>query len=147
MPSEREAGNDVDTPTYLANHEAVVDFYGYWPSFHDAKVCSYRPPQSEDQSLAVTLHTWEMTNAVDDQGYFVLRRHALISFVFAGVHDMHIDCFAADNILFEMTCTKTGDGSAFQVKLDSIMDMSGSFVAQAGSVVAVVPCTADERPL
>jgi hypothetical protein len=133
----------MDIPTYILNHKAVVDFYGYWPSFHDAKVPVYVAPTPDGQSLGFTLHTWEMTAEVDAKGFFVLRKHALVSFRFDGVHDSEMDAFASKNILFGMELFPDSDGLSFRVVLDSVMDMSGSFSARKGEVVSVIPCTSD----
>ena len=29
-------------PTYLRNHQAVINAFGYWPDFHDSPVLSFR---------------------------------------------------------------------------------------------------------
>jgi hypothetical protein len=92
----------MDVPTYISNHQAVVDLYGHWPSFHDANVVAYIPQTPETQSLGFTLHTWQMTDELDDRGFFILRKHALVSFRFNGIYDSEMDTFAAKNILFGM---------------------------------------------
>src|SRR5436190_16808828 len=60
----------MDVPTFIQNHEAVVEFLGCWPSFHDAQVICYEAAQD---SISLTIHGWLMTAEVDPQGYFVLR--------------------------------------------------------------------------
>ena len=35
----------MDVPTYILNHKAVVEFFGRWPSFHDAEVPAYEAPR------------------------------------------------------------------------------------------------------
>jgi hypothetical protein len=131
----------MDVPTYILNHKAVVDLYGHWPSFHDAEVPVYVAPTPESQTLGFTLHTWQMTDEIDAKGFFVLRKHALVSFRFDGIYDLEMDAFASQNILFGMDLIPDSDGSSFRVVLDSVMDMSGSFSAHKGEVVSVVPCT------
>jgi hypothetical protein len=133
----------MDTPTYILNHKAVVDFYGHWLSFHDATVPIYIPPTPESLSLAFTIHTWQMTDEVDAKGYFVLQKHALVSFRFDGVFDVEMAAFDAGNILFGIEFSPNSDGSFFRVVLDSVMDKSGSFSARKGEVVSVIPCTPD----
>ena len=39
------------------------DWFGYWPSFHDAEVILLHLNRSDASTLAV--HTWEMTKEVD----------------------------------------------------------------------------------
>ena len=137
----------MEIPTFIQNHEAVVNFYGYWPSFHDANVPSYRPPTPSDPSLEVTMHTWQMTNEVDPKGFFILRKHALVTLRFNGVDNLQMDSFAAGNILFGLTITKADGDERFSVEFDSVMEMSGTFIAMAGMVVSVVPCASDGTPV
>ena len=85
----------MDVPTFIQNHAAVVDFFGCWPSFHDAQVISYEPAPD---SVKLTIHGWLMTDEVDAKGYFVLRNHALVTFRFSDLHDVQMDAFKA-NIL------------------------------------------------
>jgi len=133
----------MDVPTYILNHQAVVDLYGRWPMFHDAKVSNYVAPTQESQSLAITVHTWQMTDKADANGYFVLEKHALVSFRFDAIFDVEMVAFDADNILFGIELFPSSDSSSFRVVLDSVMDKSGSFSARRGEVVSVIPCTSD----
>src|SRR5436190_20023207 len=103
----------MDVPTYILNHKAVVDFFEGWPSFHDAKVPTYDGPGTHADWLSFTLHTWIMTNEVDAKGLFVLRNHALVSFRFDGIHDVKMDDFASNNILFGLELFPSSDGSLF----------------------------------
>ena len=133
----------MEIPTYILNHKAVVDFYGHWPSFHDAKVSDYVAPTQGSQSLVLTVHTWQMTDKVDAKGYFVLEKHALVSFSFDSIFDIEMAAFDADNILFAIEFFPSIDCSSFRIVLDSVMDKSGSFSARRGEVTSVIPCTPD----
>ena len=86
-----------------------------------------------------------MTDEVDAKGYFILRKHALVSFRFDGVHDSEMDSFASRNILFGMDFLPDSDSSSLRVVVDSVMDMSGSFSAGMGEVVSIIPCTSDGK--
>ena len=134
----------METPTYILNHKAVVDIYGEWLLFHDSKVQAYVPPTPESQSLAFTIHTWQMTDEVDAKGFFVLQNHTLVSFRFDGLFDVSMNAFGTHNILFGIEFFPSTDNSSFRVVLNSVMDKSGSFSARKGEVVSVIPCTPDE---
>lgn len=133
----------MDIPTYLTNHQLVVAFFGYWPGFHDAEVAAYTGLTSEANSLRFTLHTWEMTSEIDAKGYFVLTKHALVEFEFNGVRDAEMDAFSSDNILFGLGLNQDADSCRIYVELDSVMDKSGSFTANSGAVLSIMPCTPD----
>jgi hypothetical protein len=137
-----EAASRVQAPSHIQNHQAVVDFFGRWPSFHDANAVAYEM-DSGTGSIRLTLHTWLMTNEVDANGYFVLRNHALVSFRFHDLHDVQMDAFGAGNILYGLAISPCSDPALFHVELESVMDMSGSFSARSGEVVSVIPCTSD----
>ena len=137
----------MEAPTFLNNYQALLDHFGYWPSFHDANVISYAGPTAECQTVDLTLHTWEMTSEVDAKGYYVLRKHALVAFRFAGVHDASLERFDSGNILFGMDITPAGDADSIHVELDSVMDMSGDFSATSGEIIYVVPCTSDAKAI
>jgi hypothetical protein len=44
------------TPSYLRNNEAVVEAFGYWPSFQDAPVLAFRFTQEAGGEVEMTLH-------------------------------------------------------------------------------------------
>lgn len=135
----------MDIPAYILNHQSVVDLYGRWPSFHDANVLEYTAPDAKSQSLGFTLHTWQMTNEVDAKGFYVLRKHALVSFRFQQIYDVSMEKFRSGNILFEMQLISDAASSSFRVELNSVMDMSGSFSARSGEVISVIPCTSSGK--
>lgn len=137
----------MTAPDYIDNHSAVVDFCGYWPSFHDAKVRAYKRPTAKDPSLSFTLHTWRMRDQVDPKGFFVLKDHSLVSFHFDGLSEVDMDLFQSGNILFGVAFHLLDDSALFRVELDSVMDMSGSFAASAGRVVSILPCDSDGKPV
>jgi hypothetical protein len=137
----------VEAPTFIRNHQALSDHFGYWPSFHDANVISYTGPTADRQTVDLVLHTWEMTSEVDTKGYYVLQKHVLITFRFAGVHAASLERFDSANILFGLNITRASDADSFHVELDSVMDMSGDFSATAGEVVSLTPCTSEGKAI
>jgi hypothetical protein len=137
----------MEAPTFLDNYQALLDHFGYWPSFHDANVMSYTGPTSESQTVDLVLHTFEMTSEVDAKGFYVLHKHVLVTLHFAGVHDASLERFDSGNILFGLDITRPGDKSSFRVALDSVMDMSGDFSAASAAIVSVVPCTSDGKAI
>ena len=61
----------------------LEEWFGYWPSFHDAEIVSLHLNRRGSSSLRV--HTWEMTKEIDDKGYYVLAKHIVVEFVFEAV--------------------------------------------------------------
>ena len=136
----------MTAPAYIAKYQSVIDHFGRWPSFHDANVVDYQAPSSDGGSLEFTLHAWTMTQEVDSKGFFVLKDHALVTLRFEELSDLKMEEFRSGNILFGMVFSQLAGSPAFQVELDSVMDMSGSFTALKGEVISVVVCTPDAKP-
>ena len=58
----------MQAPSYLRNTRAVVEAFGYWPSFHDAAVVDIRYDPDGGGVVGLTLHGWEITREVDERG-------------------------------------------------------------------------------
>lgn len=57
---------------------SVVEWFGYWPTFHDAEVLSILLDRWGVSK--VKIHVWERTREVDDRGYYMSRKHAFVTF-------------------------------------------------------------------
>lgn len=139
------------TPTYLQNTGPVVKAFGYWPSFHDSPVVAFHLDRGGHGSVEFTLHGWEMTAEVDERGFFKLIKHHLVRFAFRGITDVDLDRFTSmGNILFGLRFSSAEEFAAarkFSVDLDLAMggDLCGSFAADSGQVLEVVPCDGEGR--
>jgi hypothetical protein len=60
----------------LDGAKAVVDWFGYIPSFHDASMSKFELGNGNAQ---LALQAFRMTDRTDENGYFVLDRHALVT--------------------------------------------------------------------
>ena len=132
-------------PAYLRNHEAVIRAFGYWPSFHDACVVGFLRDMTPPARVELVIHGWEMTNEVDDRGYFKLIKHHLVRFQFEGISNAELDQFTSGNILFGMDFSAPDEFTSkgvFEVRMDSAIgcEFSAAFCARAGEVSEVVPC-------
>ncbi len=143
------------TPTYLAGYRTVLDAFGYWPSFHDAKVRSFEYSEVPPGKVEFVVHGFEMTSEVDAGGYFKLVKHHLVRFTFDGISDVELEPFAKGFAEFGQILGYLGfplpdgsnEASGFRVLLDSVMEGDGSFTAKAGAVLEVVPCNSDGERL
>lgn len=137
----------TSVPSYVRNTQAVLEAFGYWPSFHDAPVVDFR--YKPEGAVDFILHGWEMTADVDERGYFKLIKHHLVEFAFQEVSDADLERFTSmGNILFGLEFSTPEEFAAagrFRVLLDSAMggDLCGSFCARSGEVLAVIPCDKD----
>jgi hypothetical protein len=136
-------------PPYLRNGNAVVDAFGYWPSFHDALVIGFGYEPDGGGLIRFTLYCWEMTAEVDERGYFGRTKHHRVEFVFLGVSEPDLEHFTSmGNVLDILEFSSSEEFEAdgiFRVGLESAMggDLCGSFRARNGEVLSVVACDED----
>jgi len=96
----------------VVNHNLITDWFGRWPSFHDAEVLSMyldrRPlEKGRGPSLVICLHAFEMTSEVDDRGYYKSDKHAIITLEFDGVEEIALDDFNCQNVIWQLNLEDT----------------------------------------
>ncbi|HEY7405663.1 MAG TPA: Imm50 family immunity protein [Candidatus Angelobacter sp.] len=88
----------------IKKSQLLTDIFGYWPSFHDAEVNSIELQRAQDGSdhptLRARIYVFEMTREVDDRGFYVLKNHTLVTFLFRGVDESQIKSFNHQNVLW-----------------------------------------------
>jgi len=85
--------------------EQIIDWFGYWPSFHDAEIHWIKlqrgiPGQSNGSSAELLIHTYEITEDKDERGFLDLRKHCLIHLRLEGCTEVKLEGFGLQNILF-----------------------------------------------
>jgi hypothetical protein len=99
-------------------------FEGRVPSFHDAEVVSVLLDRTYGIAR-IAVHTWEMTENIDKEGYFINRKHVVVSFELRGVTDMSLTGFNHQNIIFSLSIQKLENGS-YSLSLEPCYGLSGS---------------------
>jgi hypothetical protein len=79
----------------------LLHWFGSVPSFHDAEILDLHL-RRHGQSI-LRLHGWIMTNRVDDNGYIVLEKHAVVAFALDGVMDLQLEGFSRQNVIDGLT--------------------------------------------
>jgi hypothetical protein len=106
------------------------DWFGYWPKFHDAEVI--RPHLDRTDASALVLHTWEMTEEVDEKGFYVLRKHIVVEFVMKEVVGLRLDGFSHQNVLFGLTIDRVDHG--YRLALEDCYGIAGTIDATGVSI-------------
>jgi Immunity protein 50 len=75
----------------------LVRWFGREPSFHDAEILSLHLRRKGRSVLR--LHGWINTGAVGSDGYYVLDRHAIVTFTLEGVMDLRLGGFSVQNVI------------------------------------------------
>jgi hypothetical protein len=106
--------------------EALLQWFGYWPDFHDAEVLEIDLQRSG--SARVQVHTFEMSNQVGEDGCCVCLKHVIISFLPEGLTTIQLQGFNPQNVMSEMELVRTKQG--FQLFLEPFAGVAGSLTAE-----------------
>jgi hypothetical protein len=127
------SGKGVYEAPDMPGADAVVTWFGYWPTFHDAEVTSIVLDRSGPSRVVV--HAFEMTPEVDTQGRYVLSKHAIVTFFMEKFTQVsmvdsnpRIENFNHQNMLADIVVKKEPEGC--ELVLDAVYGVSGTFRAK-----------------
>ncbi len=132
----------------IENSGAVTRIFGRWPTFHDAEVVSLHFDRAGDggyhgPTLDVKIHVFEMTNKVDERGYYVLKNHTDVTLRFLDVDNFLAQDFNHQNVLQSLEIKDISNRQMepvkFEVEFSTSFGLEMSFVCRAVSVVASEP--------
>jgi len=93
----------------IEHSKLLTDVFGRWPSFHDAEVVSlelFRESKGvSEPNLKSKVHVFEATPEVDGQGFYILKNHVLVSFLFYGIDESTVAGFNQQNVLWDLEIT------------------------------------------
>ena len=141
----------VKPELFVHGTEKLTGIFGYWPTFHDASVIAVEVSNSGGEKhtakavqLVVLAH--EMTDEVDEKGYFKLQKRTAVILRFHDVTEPELTRFGNNNVLFGLELEPGPNG--IHVVLDSAMggDMAGSLCCKSIEVIEARPCPAETGP-
>jgi hypothetical protein len=139
----------------IKNNERLTSVFGRWPSFHDAEVIWLRLDRrstslGDGPTVETLIHTFEMTNEVSTEGFYVLRNHVLVHLRFSRVMQPILEGFNCQNALLGLSIKdirhRQMEELNFEVTFDPANGLEGSFQCQEIEVVDVTPCNNDGHP-
>jgi len=104
----------AEIESVIHGSDKLTNIFGYWPTFHDAEVILLHLNRSDVSSLA--LHTWEMTNEVDEKGFYVLTKHVVVEFVMKEVVALNLNGFNHQNVVFGVAIERVDSGYRLTLK-------------------------------
>ena len=104
--------------------ELLEWFDGHAPRFHDAEVLSIAFDRA-GPTCTLRVHGFEMTSAVNADGFYILKNHAVVTFRIEEVTAMQLDDFNHQNALMGLSIVRASN-DAFRVELDPAYGLSGS---------------------
>jgi hypothetical protein len=116
----------------IEDTEFVIEWFGHWPSFHDAEILSVHINRNGTSSLRV--YAFNTTDRVDDNGRYVREREATVVFEFNGIRAIHLEGEDADgqNVISGLSLDVVGDDH--RLHLAPCYGLAGEIVADTMSV-------------
>ncbi len=101
---------------------ALFDWFGHVPRFHDAELLDLVLSSKGASTLRV--HTWQMTNQTDAQGYYVLDKHVVVTITLQRMTHVALDDFdLLPGIIYGFEITMAEGG--YQLTWDASYGVSG----------------------
>lgn len=86
----------------------LVEWFGHAPRFHDAELLEISFTSKGEGLLRI--HAWNMTDAVDAKGYFVLDKDAVVTLALQEVSQISCTDFdMVPGIIFDLLITKVDE--------------------------------------
>jgi len=133
----------------IINGDLITARFGQWPSFHDAEVISvllggHRPDKPFCEML---IHTWMMTDQVDDRGYYVQERHTLVTFRFEELIESEFLNFNGQNCLLELSIEEQNveNETVIRAEFPTSFGLEGTVICRRVVVKSVEQCDANGR--
>src|SRR5947207_3400223 len=106
--------------------QRLFDWFGCWPSFHDAEVLSLELNRTGPSRIRV--HTFRMTNEVNPQGFYGTDKHCVVTFLIDEIAAVQLSEFNNQNVLFDLTVSV--ENGAFMLSLNSSYGLEGNIKAK-----------------
>jgi hypothetical protein len=110
----------------IAGAQELYDWFGYWPGFHDAEVLKLQLGIAQPSYLVV--HTWEMTNNVNAQGFYELTKHIVVEFILEGLSNVNLGDWWERSVLLDLGAEKTERG--FRLDFSAAYGLYGTIEAE-----------------
>ncbi len=134
-------GKVREAPNGVANAEALVSAFGFWPSFHDAEVHRAtldRGSADERPSITLVVHAIATDNSIDEKGYYRVVTSVLVTVRCLDVIESELRHLGQQNVLSSLGFESTDKGD-LRVTLGECYGLSGSLVCRQVVVESVIP--------
>ncbi len=120
-------------PGSLEGAQAVVTFFGKWPSFHDAEVVSISLKRND--ICRFSIHTFTITSELDRSGRYQTTNHGIVTFEIAEIHSLLLKDFNEQNVLSGLEISQEDDGT-IKFDMSSLYGLDG-FISGRRACVSV----------
>lgn len=110
--------------------DVIVNWFGRWPSFHDAEIISLELNRLGRSYLRV--HAFQVTSDVDERHYYRTDKHAIVVFALEDISFLSLQDFSNQNVISGLSVGKVDDG--FSLQFYPCYGLSGEIRARTLSV-------------
>lgn len=113
--------------------DSLVSWFGSWPTFHDAEVLGVQLNRNGQSWIKV--YTWNMTSRTyekDGKQYFILEKHAVVTFLLEGIEELELHDFSSQNVVSGLDIER--EGEMFRMTLEPCYGLSGTIPASQVAV-------------
>ena len=118
---------EVDAFAEIEGAKALIDWLGFVPSFHDARLLDIE--LSSNRSGRLRLEAFRMTDKIDEDGHFVLDRHVLVTLTLGEIKAVSLDHFTTTGIVGRMRITRAD--KRYRIEWDSSYGVEGCITAKS----------------
>lgn len=108
----------------------LFGWFGFWPNFHDGEVLSLHLDRAGPSRIRV--HTWERINELDSRRYYVLRKHAVVTFVLEDIRELELNGFSCQNVVSSIALAK--DPNGYKLELWPCYGICGTITAGSARI-------------
>jgi len=99
--------------------------------------------------LTAKLHLWELTDQINEQGFYISLHHTTASLRFQDVSELVLSGFNHQNAIFGLSIVRKerngGPSPAFLVEFEEAFGIKAAFICMRIGVVEAVACNRDGR--
>ena len=117
----------------ISGADAVVAWFGKWPTFHDAEVLTVHIDRELKRSF-VRVRAFTRSNRTDAHGHFLRERDALVVFEFTGIRlvDLHGEDADVQNVIGGLRIDEIDNG--YRIQLSPCYGLAGEIIVTALNV-------------
>lgn len=119
----------------IKNANKIIDFFGKWPSFHDAEMVEVRLNRN-GPILEITLYVFSTLAEVDKNGHYKLDRSCFVVMRFSSVEQLELMDFNEQNVIFGIDFENI-DSNNIQVNIHPCYGITSTFTCKSIEVISV----------
>ena len=105
----------------------VREWFGYWPSFHDAEIVSLSLDRNLPSRLRV--HAFHTMSEINAHGHYRTTKHAIVCFIFEEIQNLNLIHFINQNVISALVLSKIDMG--YSIELGCCYGLCGSLKANS----------------